>query len=266
MSRSVRLAIRLAACLAVLLPVHRAAAQRSVREEARRSTATREELENRAIEDEQLAAQPGTPEKLRREKLADAAALRERLRSGDFQVGDRVVLRLSGDPTLPPVDTVSVRAGGVIVIDRLGEVNVRGVLRSELAAHMRKEVSRFVRGATVQATSVVRLGVFGAVGRPGFFELPSEALLSEVLMKAGLAQDADQHNVSVNRGGNEIWQRQAVDVAMQEGISIDQLGLRGGDQIMIGQKRDMSAQVVLQYFMIGFQIINMALIISTRSR
>ncbi len=238
--------------------------QRSVREEARRATATRDELEGMAIEAEQIAAAPGSPEKLRKEKLADAGSLRERLRIGDFQPGDRIVLRIQGDPAFPPVDTVQVRAGGVLIVDKLGEIPIRGVLRSELATHMRREVTKLVRGATVQATSVVRLGTFGEVGRPGFYEFPSEATLSEVLNRATLTALADQHNVTVSRSGGDIWSRQAVDVALQEGISIDQLGLRGGDQVMIGVKREVNAQTLLQYFMIGFQLVNTILIISTR--
>ena len=252
------------AWLLLLAPIGTLQAQRSVREEARRATATREELENQAIEAEQIASAPGSPEKLRREKLADAATLRERLRTGDFQPGDRIVLRISGDPSFPPVDTVTVRAGGTVLVDKLGDIPIRGVLRSELATHMRREITKLVRGATVQATSVVRLGTFGQVAKPGFYEFPSEATLAEVLNRAGLTPDADQHNVTVSRGGADIWTRAAVDAALQEGISIEQLGLRGGDQVMIGQKRDMSAQIVLQYFVIGFQILNMALIISTR--
>ena len=257
-----------AATLVVILSAissDRVGAQRSVRDEARRATATREELEARASEDEQVAAAAGVSERTRRERLADARFIRERLREGDFQVGDRIVLRLSGDANLQPIDTVTIRSGGVIQLANVAEISVRGVLRSELLAHMKREVSRYVRAATVQATSVMRLGVFGAVGRPGFYEYPAEALLSEVLMKAGgPAPDADQHNLTIQRGGGDIWARQEVDVALQEGVSVEQMALRNGDQILVGQRRDMSAQVVLQYFMIGFQIVNMALIISTR--
>ena len=267
MSRIVRQFIRGAACLAVLAQASPVGAQRSVREEARMATANREELENMAIEAEQIAASPKSTDKLRREKLSLASSIRERLRVGDFQVGDRIVLRLSGDPSFPPIDTAVVRAGGVIQIATLGEVPIRGVLRSELAAHMRKEVARFVRGATVQTNAVVRLGVFGtSVRSPGFYEFPSEGLLNEVLMRAGLQPDADQHNVVVARGGTDIWERQAVDVALQEGVSIDQLGLRGGDQIMVGAKTPLNSQTIIQYLMLGFQIVNMVLIIQTRSR
>ncbi|MBI3793084.1 MAG: hypothetical protein HY275_19705, partial [Gemmatimonadetes bacterium] len=213
---------------------------------------------------EQIAQAPGTPEKLRREKLATSSGIRERLRNGDFQAGDRVVLRITGDPSFPPIDTAIVRSGPVIVVEKLGEISMRGVLRSELATHMRREVTKLVRGATVQANAVIRLGTFGEVSAPGFYEFPADAMLSEVLNKARLPNTADQHNVTISRGGADIWSRQAVDVALQEGITIEQLGLRGGDQVMVGVKHDVNAQTVLQYFMIGFQIVNTILIISTR--
>jgi protein involved in polysaccharide export with SLBB domain len=251
--------------LALLLAaVARPAAAQNPRDQAKQATATRDELENMALEAEQIAAAPGSPEKLRREKLAAAASIRERLRNGDFQTGDRIVLKMTGDPNFPPIDTVTVRTGSVLQIDRLGEISLRGVLRAELSAHMKREVTKIVRGATVQANSVIRLGTFGQVGQPGFYEFPSEGLMSEVLNRARLPADADQHNITISRGGTEIWSRQAVDVALQEGISLEQLGLRNGDQIMVGQKRDVSAQIVLQYFMIGFQLVNTILIISTR--
>ncbi len=268
MHRLIRLGARAAACLLLIAPaaVQAQTAQRSVREEARRATATRDELEAMAAEAELIASAPGTSGQTRRDKSTDATTLRERLRTGDFQPGDRIVLRITGDPNFPPIDTLTVRPGGILQIDRLGEIPIRGVLRTELAAHMKREVTKIVRGATVQATSVVRIGAFGQIARPGFYEFPSEGLLNEVLNRAGLVIDSDQHNVSVNRGGVEIWNRQSIDVALQEGISIDQLGLRGGDQVMVGQKTQMNSQTIIQYLMLGFQIVNMALIISTRAR
>ena len=268
MHRLLRHGARAAACLLLIAPAALQAqvAQRSVREEARRATATRDELEAMAAEAELIASAPGTSAQTRRDRSTDAAALRERLRTGDFQPGDRIVLRITGDPNFPPIDTLTVRPGGVLQIDRLGEIPIRGVLRAELPAHMKREVTKIVRGAAVQATSVVRIGTFGQIQRPGFYEFPSEGLLNEVLMRGGLAIDSDQHNVTVSRSGNEIWNRQSIDVALQEGITIDQLGLRGGDQILVGMKTQMNSQTIIQYLMLGFQIINMGLLIATRVR
>ena len=248
-----------------LAPATSSAQGRNVRDEARRATATRDELENMAAEAEAIAAQPQSSAQMRRDKLADAQSIRTRLAQGDFQAGDRIVLRITGDPNVKPEDTVTVRPGGVLALNLIGEISVRGVLRSELAAHMRKEIGRFVRGATVQTTAVVRLGMFGSLQRTGFFEFPADILLSEAIMKSGGPNSqADQHNVTIRRGAEETWNRQAVDIALQEGVTIEQLGLRGGDQLMMGEKSQVSATLILQYVMIGFQLVQMALILQTR--
>ena len=265
-SQTARLLLAAVAVLfAVTAPRAAAAQTRNVKEEAKRATATRQELENMAIEDESIAAQQQSSSSLRRERLADAQAIRTRLQQGDFQAGDRIVLRITGDPNVKPEDTVTVRPGGVIALNQMGEISVRGVLRSELAAHMRREIGRFVRNATVVTTPVVRLGMFGQLLRAGFFEFPSDMLLSEAIMRTGgPAQTADQHNVTIRRGSEETWGRQSVDIALQEGVTIEQLGLRGGDQLTMGEKGGLSATLILQYVMIGFQLVNMVILIQQR--
>ena len=236
-----------------------------MKEEWTMATATRDELESKAIEAEQVAAMPQTPPQLRRDKLGFSQSIRTRLSQGDFQAGDRIVLRITGDPNVKPEDTVTVRPGSVLVMPLMGEISLRGVLRSELAAHMRKEIGRFVRGATVQTTPVVRLGMFGALMRTGFFEFPADILLSEAIMKTGgPTAQADQHNVSIRRGADETWNRAAVDIALQEGVTIEQLGLRGGDQLMMGERSQLSATLFLQYVLIGFQLVNIVILLQQR--
>ena len=265
-SQTARLLLAAVAVLfAVTAPRAAAAQTRNVKEEAKRATATRLELENMAIEDESIAAQPQSSSSLRRERLADAQAIRTRLQQGDFQAGDRIVLRITGDPNVKPEDTVTVRPGGVIALNQMGEISVRGVLRSELAAHMRREIGRFVRNATVVTTPVVRLGMFGQLLRTGFFEFPSDMLLSEAIMRTGgPAQTADQHNVTIRRGSEETWGRQSVDIALQEGVTIEQLGLRGGDQLTMGEKGGTSLAVILQYVGFGLQLLNLVILLQQR--
>jgi protein involved in polysaccharide export with SLBB domain len=257
----VRLLVLLSA-ITVFSPAVASAQVRSVRDEARRATASRAELEAFASEAEMIASQPGVSAQARRDKLAEASAIRQRLSGGDFQVGDRIFLRITGDPSAPPQDTVTVRTGAVIQVNQqIGEISLRGVLRSELGPHMQREISRFIRGVTVQAVPVVRLGVFGPVGRPGFYDFSSEVLISEAIMKAGgPMQTADTHNMTIRRGTTETWSRQAVDIALQEGISIEQLGLRNGDEMQIGDNSSNRWQVLLQVMQISLQVVSIVLI------
>ena len=112
----------------------------------------------------------------------------------------------------------------------------------------------------MQVTPVVRLGMFGSLLRTGFFEFPADLLLSEAIMKSGgPSAISDQHNVTIRRGAEETWGRQAVDIALQEGVSIEQLGLRGGDQLVMGEKSQMSATMVLQYVTMTLQVITLVM-------
>lgn len=253
--------------VSLLAPAPAAGQVRNVRLEARRATASRDELENVAVEAEQIAVQAQTTPATRREKLAEAQAIRARLTAGDFQAGDRIVLRVTGDPNVKPEDTVIVRAGSTISLGGIGELPLRGVLRSELAAHLRKEIARFVRGATVQVTPVVRLGVFGPVAKPGFYEFSSEMLLSEAIMRTGGPMPlADQHNITLHRGSEETWGRQAVDIALQEGVTVEQLGLRGGDELVVGEKSSITIQSLLQYVSIVLQVVNLYFVLTVSRR
>ena len=262
--RRARRAIVSLFAIAALFPIGAGAQAPNIREEARRATAPRAELEAIASSMEQMASQPGAAASTRA-KLAEARAIRDRLSTGDFQPGDRIVLRLTGDPTLQPVDTLVVRAGQSVVITGIGEVSLRGVLRAELADYMTREVKRFVRAATVTTTAVTRLALFGAFLRPGFYEYPSELLLSEVIMRSGGVNSlADQHKFGIWRGGAKLWGSEAVDAALQEGISVEQMGLRGGDELRVDESRQTNSQTVLQIFMMVFQVVNLAVLISRR--
>src|SRR4029453_6608876 len=55
----------------------------------RKPIATRADLESALTQAEQIAASDGYSAELRDQKRAEAALIRERLREGDFQVGDQ---------------------------------------------------------------------------------------------------------------------------------------------------------------------------------
>src|SRR5437763_1041624 len=90
----------------------------------------RSALEVRAARAESAATRDSEPDAMRAGRLAEAAALRARLREGDFHVGDRIILAVSGETALS--NTFTVRAGNLLEIPTLPPVSLRGTLRSEL--------------------------------------------------------------------------------------------------------------------------------------
>jgi protein involved in polysaccharide export with SLBB domain len=164
-----------------------------------------------------------------------ASTLRARLREGDFRPGDRIRLVIDGNVTQD--DTISVIAGSKVMLKDVGEIPLAGVLRSELQDHMSKQISRYIKDVRVRATPLVRLSVLGPVGKPGFFYMPSDIPLGDAVMRAGgPSGNADLNKSVIRRNTEELYDSRNTRTAMNEGLTLDQLSLRDGDSIEVGEK------------------------------
>jgi protein involved in polysaccharide export with SLBB domain len=178
-------------------------------------------------------------------RRSDAAALRERLRSGDFAAGDRVVVELRGDSAL--FDTLTVRSGPSLRLPNMPDVPLQGVLRSELQDHLTRFLSRYIRQPEVRTESLIRLSVLGQVGKPGFYDFNSDLLLTDAIMAAGgPTGNAAIERSTIRRGTRIVAEKDAVRRAAQTGATLDRLGLRPGDEVTVGEKKErMNLQTVL---------------------
>jgi len=191
---------------------------------------------NRLLQQYELALDsPAYSGRIKEGLKAEAARVRDRLEHGDFQPGDRVALFVQGQPNLP--DTVPVEAGPKITLPLFGEISLAGVLRSEITAHLTKELGKMMRDPVVRAQGLMRLSVTGAVGKPGFYVVPTDILVSEALMMAGgPSTNADLKDLRIERGSKEIYQGEELQTAMRSGRTLDQLSLQAGDQIVLPQQ------------------------------
>ena len=186
---------------------------------------TRRDLEARAA---QLARDP--------RRAAEAAQIRARLRDGDFQVGDAIVLNVLGVAQFS--DTFPVRAGRVLHLPEVAPIPLAGVLRSELQAHLQRQISRYVINPTVEAHSLVRVAVAGAVARPGFYEVRPDAPISDAVMYAGgLAREGDATKISVRRAGRTMIPESELRASVAMGATLDDLNVRPGDELRVGERR-----------------------------
>lgn len=198
---------------------------------------TRTELGQRLEDYERLLASSDLEEEERQRMTAEAAQIRQRLERGDFRVGDRILLSVEGEEeTLP--DTVVVEPGQMIDLEDFGEVPVGGVLRSEIEGHLADELSQFILDPEVRASGLVRVAVLGSVGNPGFYTMPAETLLSDAIMAAGgPSSNANVDQVRIRRGTEEIMDGEQTRLALQQGLTLDQLNIQGGDQVSVPQTR-----------------------------
>lgn len=220
-------AAHLAAPTSALVAQQPPAAAAAPRADSSAKSAARVELERKAASLEAAG------------KASDAAALRRRLTEGDFAVGDRIALTVTGPLTVD--DTLPIRAGQVITVATLPDISLRGVLRSELNDYLTRQISRYVRDPVVHSSALVRVTVSGAVTRPGFYAVPADIQIGDAIMHAGgLTSEADLKRTVVKRGSSETLSRDAVQRAVRDGSTLDQVGLRAGDEIVVGKKRNFS--------------------------
>ena len=161
-----------------------------------------------------------------------AVRIKSRLTEGDFRRGDRIALKVQGEPTL--TDTFTVGAGADLMLPppTVGSVSLKGVLRSELQPKMTEYVSRFRTNAVVRAQPLLRLSIQGEVAKAGIYAVPADAQIADALMAAGgTTQFAKPNNVTIERNGKAFWKGSAFDT------DLDVLGLRDGDQIVVDSNR-----------------------------
>lgn len=223
---------RIAVTCALLVPFPAAAQQAPAEWDPARLQVTRSELEDLLARYDAVAQSSAYSGGTRQNARDEAARLRERLAEGDFRVGDRIALEVVGEEEIP--DTVLVEPGPAINLPNIGQIPLKGVLRSELQDHLTKELERFIQEPLVQASSTIRLQFQGAVAAPGFHTFASDVLLSDALMEAGgFAANPDWEDFEIKRGDRTLYEGEEVQTVLADGRSLDHLGLRAGDIVVV---------------------------------
>lgn len=231
-------------------------------DDSMRAGPSRAELEAMAAQADR-EAQAATDPEVKRQKQADAASLHDRLTNGDFHAGDRIALVVRGDSTL--TDTVVVRGGRVIQLPNLPDISLHGVLHSELDSYLTKQLSKYLRNPEVRAQSLIQIAVLGAVGKPGFYNLPTDLTLTDAIMLAGgPGQQSNVNNTTIMRNNKEVYGSDAVQRAFTSGTTLDQMSLRAGDQIVVGDKGRKDWLRILQVVSLAAGIIVSIWAISSR--
>jgi hypothetical protein len=194
-----------------------------------------------------------------------SAAIRQRLRDGDFQVGDRIVLTVVSD--IPRTDTLVVRDGRIIDLPGKAMLPLSGVLRSELKARVTSEVLKYVKAVDVNVTPLTRIGVLGEVARPGFFALRSDIPITDAIMVAGgPTPSADIDRTFVRRGSRPYRSAQDTRQAVANGLTLDQFGFSPGDELVVGRQRNFISPVVTGMIGLAASLAGIYFVVHTAAR
>ena len=206
-----------------------------------------------------LAGSTAYSERARARSAQEAANIRRRLSEGDFRVGDRIYIEIEGSipegiegaaPTLSDLqDTVTVFEGARINVRNIGEISLVGVLRSELQNRVNTAVNEVILNSRALTRPLVRVAVFGSVGRPGYYNIPLETRLDNLIMLAGGPTiDAATGNMRMVRGDTVVLDAAEVRSMITDGAVIGAMGLQEGDQLIVerGAQR-LDRQQTLQF-------------------
>ena len=168
-------------------------------------------------------------------RTEEAFLLRSRLREGDFEDGDRIIIAYDGIG-LQRGDTLVVQTSKLLRLgEPMGDMNLRGVLRSEIVDSVSARVSKYFRNVAVHATPLVRVSVSGAVRAPGFYYARADMPVSDVIMRSGgQDQTSDLGKTVIKRGSVILWTADDVRTALRDGVTLEGLGLIPGDEIVVG--------------------------------
>ena len=113
----------------------------------------------------------------------------------------------------------------------------------------------------VRAKVLLRLAVFGEVSNPGFYVVPADAVFSEAIMTAGgVTRDAKFSRLRIERDQGPVWEGEALQQVIAQGLTVSEMKLRSGDRIIVPRRRDaaMTMQILGALLTIPIAIYGMA--------
>jgi len=173
----------------------------------------------------------------RRDAERELLLLRARLDRGDLRVGDQLVITTTGVGEVK-TDTATVREGMLVSFASLPDASVAGLLQGEVQPRLQAHTDRFFLNRTVRVSVPTRIAVLGEVVRPGYYAIPSDRPVAELLMLAGGPTPLSAlDDITVRRDGRRILSTAAWKRGQRAGLTVGELGLQSGDEIEIGRQR-----------------------------
>lgn len=149
-----------------------------------------------------------------------------------FHVGDRVLLRVEGESLY--TDTFTVIPGPALRLPVIGDVPLAGVPRADVERYLVGRLGPYFKHPVIHASALVSIGVLGEVERPGYYVVPGDALLTDVLMEAGgPTRDAKFADLRIERDRTPLWNGDRLQQAMAARRTVADLSLQTGDRVVM---------------------------------
>jgi protein involved in polysaccharide export with SLBB domain len=166
-------------------------------------------------------------------------------RGGDLQPGDRIIIVTRGDSTR--VDTVTVQSDRTISLQNVPPIQLEGVARPELQSYLGEQLHQYVKRDVVRVIPLVPVGVLGEVVHPGYYRVPLQITVGDLLMVAGgPSPQADLTHALVRRGRTTVVDEHTLRDAMVRGLPLAELGIDAGDEVVLNPQSQHNWVLVTQ--------------------
>lgn len=174
---------------------------------------------------------------------------------GDFSPGDGVrvlIWQTQGITTGASFENLGINGNyiidnsGKIFLPLIGDVRAVGLTKEVLADTLARRYRKFATGITVVCKPLIRIAVFGSVGRPGSYLVEEKASLWEVIDLAGGPQsNADLKKIYFTRAGKTVGEKLLNQ--FERAANIQEIGMQSGDQLYVPGVRRLQFVTILQY-------------------
>jgi polysaccharide export outer membrane protein len=156
-----------------------------------------------------------------------------------------VVSAPAGNYTLRPGDVLRVdvwgqtQFSGQFLVDEtghlqypvIGDIQVSNLTVAELRDRMRQGLEQIFKSPFVTVSPLFRMAVLGEVRLPGLYTVdPTLSVLDVVAMAGGPSPSGNMNKIRLLRGGQEQQ------LSFRQGRSLQDMGVRSGDQIVVARK------------------------------
>jgi protein involved in polysaccharide export with SLBB domain len=173
------------------------------------------------------AAQSGT----------DASGLAVRAAAMHGKTGDRVAVKVYGEPAMS--DVVTIDEMGRITLPRIGTIMASAMTLGELRDTVRARLARFLNAPAVDVAVLRRIVVAGEVARPAVYYADLTTSIGEIIAQAGgLRESGHPNKVVIIRGAERI--------PIQDWVSnqTPTADLRSGDQVFVGRRSWLELNII----------------------
>src|SRR6185503_1099673 len=145
-----------------------------------------------------------------------------------------------GDSALS--DTFTVRGDRMLPLPNIPPISLQGVLDSELETHLTKELLKYIKTVSLEATPLVRISLLG-FPQSNFYTVPVDQAITDVIKAAGgwgSTSAVVPDKAVVKRNGQVFLDAKATAAAVREGKTVGDMALRDGDELYLPEKTSSS--------------------------